>query len=449
MTPAGLLPPVAGADVLVVVLDTLRQDRTSSYGYARDTTPVFDALAAEGTRYTEARSTSGWTTPAHASMFTGLQPAAHGANQEMWDLTADHTTLAEILDAKGYRTVAGVGNPMLAPARGFAQGFQEYYEGWRAQRPAVGALGGETTDAGTVTWLKDALAKRDGRPQFVFVNLIGIHSPYDSCGESCGRYGATVEGGIVENGWQDFYLGRLHHDAAALTRLSDLYDAEVREADRRLGEVVAAFDAAAGDRPRLVIVTSDHGENIGEHGHLDHVFTLYETTVRVPLAVKGAGFPVGVDASPVQLHDVFPTVLRAAGVSLAEHPSQALPFDEVPDGRTVVLEYDKPVQASRILLKRAANDEERARLEVYQRHLRGIVDGSEKLVEAEDGLREIYDLSVDPGEVTNLAPKRPEGALDARLDETFEALGRKVTEGETTQVDPETRKALEALGYLE
>jgi len=436
-------------DVLVVVLDTLRQDRVSSYGYGRDTTPVLDALAAQGTRYANARSTSSWTTPAHASLFTGLHPAAHGANQEMWDLTADQVTLAEILSERGYRTIAGVGNPMLAPARGFSQGFQEYHEGWRAQRPSVGAVGGETTDTGTVRWLATHLAKRDDRPQFVFVNLIGIHSPYDSCGESCGRYGAAIDGGIVENGWQDYYLGRLTHDQAALTRLSDLYDAEVREADRHLGEVIAAFEAAAGDRPKVVIVTSDHGENIGDHGHLDHVFTLYESVVRVPLVVRGPGVPVGVDPSPVQLHDVFPTVLGAVGVPLAEHPSQGHPLDEVSDGRTVVLEYDKPVQASRILLKRAANDDEKARLEAYQRHLRGIVDGNDKLVEAEDGLREIYDLSGDPTELTNLAPTRPEGDLDAKLEGAFKAVDRDVRAGETTDVDAETRSALEALGYLE
>ena len=433
-----------GPDILVVVLDTLRQDRVGSYGYERDTTPVLDGLAARGTRYTEARSTSSWTSPAHASMLTGLHPAAHGATQEKWDLELAQTTLPEILVPHGYRAIAGIGNPMLANARGYGQGFEAYYEAWRARKPWEGASGGLTTDEATLRWLVEQTSARDERPQFVFVNVIGIHTPYDSCLESCGRYGAALDGGLVDNQWQEVYLGRVTHSEADLKRLSDLYDAEVREADAFLGKIVAAFEAAAGDRPRLVIVTSDHGENLGDHGHIDHVFTLYESVVDVPLVAVGEGFAAGaVDPSPVQVHDVFATVLRAAGATAA---SQSLPLDEVPDDRTVLLDYHEPVQATRVLLGKAT-PEEKARLAVYQRHLRSIVEGGTKLIEAEDGLREVYELPSDPSERANVSPAHPE--LDAVLKARFAEIARATATGETPAVDPETQEALQALGYLE
>ncbi|MEO0606055.1 MAG: sulfatase-like hydrolase/transferase, partial [Myxococcota bacterium] len=105
-------------DVLLVVMDTVRQDRVGSYGYARATTPHVDALAATGIRYAEARSVAPWTSPSHASLFTGLFPDEHRTTQESWTLEASHETLAERLRAAGYRTVAAVGNPMVSAKRG-------------------------------------------------------------------------------------------------------------------------------------------------------------------------------------------------------------------------------------------------------------------------------------------------------------------------------------------
>lgn len=429
-------------DILVVVLDTLRQDRVGAYGYERDTTPVLDALAAKGTRYSEAHSTGGWTTPAHASLFTGLYPAAHGATQEYWTLDDKHQTLAEVMGAAGYRTVGVSGNPMLATNKGFAQGFDHYEESWRAKN-----LKG-TRDEYTVEWLRAELGKRGREPQLVFVNLIGIHSPYDSCGSDCGAFGARLGGGPVDNNWQEYYLGRFQPSPESLVRLSDLYDAEVKHADALLGSILEAFDEATGERRQLVVVTSDHGENIGEHGHLDHVFSLYETTVRVPLVVYGTGVPVEVDSSPVQLHDVFATLTRAAGV---EAPSQGLPLSEVPDTRPVVVEYYKPVQASRMLEKRAENDEERARLARFQRRLHAYTAEHWKAITASDGHGELYNLAADPSEAADLALPEAERLERMRVttQTVLERLSREHSQGEVPAADAETQAALEALGYLE
>jgi arylsulfatase A-like enzyme len=447
--PAGVRAAAGPKDVLVVVMDTLRQDRVGSYGYARDTTPRLDALAARGARFANARSTSTWTSPAHASLFTGLLPMTHGTNQERWDLFTPSPTLAEVLSAHGYRTVAAVGNPMLAYQHGFARGFGDYYEAWTVGHPWLERLRPTSVDERAVRYAEDRLAEEPDRPLFLFVNLIGIHSPYDSCGASCGLFGADPAQGVVENRWQDYYLGRISLDAATLRRLSDLYDAEVHEVDRRMGELVARFEAVRGARPQLVVVTSDHGENLGDHGHVDHVFSLYESTVRVPLVVLGEGFaPNEVVDAPVQLHDLFPTVLQAAGVGGDALHVQGLPVRSVPAERPAVLEYDRPVQATRIL-EEHATPEEKARLEVYQRRLQAIVARGQKLIRGDDGLRELYDLAADPTERVDLAAQRPTAPLELALDAIVKRNGRAARSGSTPLEDEETRHALQALGYLE
>ena len=447
--PAGVHATTGPKDILVVVMDTLRQDRVGSYGYARRTTPELDALASRGTRFANARSTSTWTSPAHASLFTGLLPMAHGTNQERWDLFTPSPTLAEVLSAHGYRTVGAVGNPMLATQHGFARGFEDYHEAWTVEHPWLERLRPTSVDERAVRYAEGRLAEEPDRPLFLFVNLIGIHSPYDSCGASCGLFGADPAQGVCENRWQDYYLGRISLDAPTLRRLSDLYDAEVHEVDRLMGELVARFEAVRGARPQLVIVTSDHGENLGDHGHVDHVFSLYESTVRVPLVLLGDGVAAGerVDA-PVQLHDLFPTVLEAAGVGTEALHVQGLPLRSVPADRPAVLEYDRPVQATRIL-EEHATPEEKARLEVYQRRLQAIVAGGQKLIRGDDGLRELYDLAADPTERVDLASQRPTAPLELALDAIVRRDGRQKPSGSTPLEDEETRHALQALGYLE
>src|SRR5688572_485714 len=118
-------------NVLLIVLDTTRRDRLSLYGYARETSPCLAALAREAAVFTQAYSTSSWTSSAHASLFTGLYPAAHHVTQEAWSMPEQLFTLAEAFSICGYRTAGIVGNPMVGRALGFSQGFQSFLETWR------------------------------------------------------------------------------------------------------------------------------------------------------------------------------------------------------------------------------------------------------------------------------------------------------------------------------
>lgn len=440
-------PPPGAPDVLVVVLDTVRQDRTSTFGADRPTTPNLDALAAAGVRYPNTWSTSGWTSPAHASLFTGLYAVGHGCTQERWDLAEAHDTLAERLAAAGYETVGAVGNPMIGAARGFAQGFATYTESWRDR-----VRGEALPDDATATFVEQHLAgRRAERPLFLFVNLIGAHTPYSSCGASCGAFGeeAGRRSGIVDSDWRDVYRGRRALTEDQLARLRVLYDTEVLEVDRHLGRILAAFDAATGG-DGIVLVTSDHGENIGDHGHVNHVFSLYESTTRVPLVARGlGGAPGSASERPTSLVDLFPTVLGAAGL---DAPSQGLPLGEAPGPRGVLIEYYRPRQALDRTL-RDATEAERARLAVYERRLKAWVEDGWKLHHGDDGLRELYHLAADPDEAVDLAAAEPArvAALEAAL---AEALAARRTDASPPAaapeaVDPETRAALEALGYFE
>ncbi len=451
LLPAACAPSASPPDVVVVVLDTARADRLTPYGYARETTPVLASLAAEARVFEQAYSTSSWTAPAHASLFSGLYPIAHRTTQESWTLPAAIETLAEILSAHGYESHGVVGNPMISRTRGFDQGFATWTESWRqVPRPRVDAHA-----AGAVADLLESRTR--SAPLFLFVNLIGPHSPYDSCGRHCDRWVSDPGVPIRANHWREYYLGRRDLAPAELVALSERYDGELRRIDELLGEILAALDGN-GYGDALLVVTSDHGENLGERGHVDHVFSLYETTTRIPLIVRHAHRfePGSRDPAPAQLPDVFATVLAAAGIDAAAYGVQGVDLAGPPTARTggdVFLEYYRPVQALGRTL-RTASVEERERVARYDRRIRAIVSDGWKLLWGSDGRHELYHLAVDPAETRDLidAPEHVERRDDlARrlraLEERYAAEGGEPASPSALPRD--TREALEALGYAE
>lgn len=436
-------------DIAIIVLDTVRRDRLSSYGYSRKTSPFLDALAANSTLFSEAYSTSCWTAPAHASLFTGLYPASHGSTQESWNLSEDLLTIAEVLSASGYETMAVTGNPVISRKRGFGQGFERYLESWR-----MAARSELPRDEVTVRLVADMLSKRDiERPLLLFVNLIGAHAPYDSCGQSCGAFGAEPSEGVHDNFWREFYRGQRNFTPEELTRLNDLYDAEIREVDRNLGRILRVLRGQSQNL--FVAVTSDHGENIGEHGHMNHVFSLHETTIQVPLIVSyPARFPRGgVDRAPTQLVDLFPTIATLAGAPA--DAVQGVPLFESREGRPILTEYYLPMQALGQVLE-TATPAQKARLSQYRRRIKSYATDGWKLHWGDDSRSELYHLAEDPDEEQNLIDAPGQEARSARLrDELEEQIAQYESERSPqepmmeVEVDEKTRSELEALGYFE
>ena len=450
-SPAAALRSAAGSgenraapDIVLVVLDTTRRDRTSLHGYERPTTPGLEQLAGESTVFERAYSTSSWTAPAHASLFTGLWPASHGVTQKAWSLPSGYATLAELLRERGYHTAAAVGNPMLGAGLGFDQGFDEYVETWRGPRqdqaphPAVRVL--------------ERLLDRQRGPYFAFFNFIEPHSPYTSTGPYAEEFVRDPSIELTANRWRQHYTGAAAHGEAELAHLGDLYDAQLRHADELVSELVELLRTRGRLDRTVLVVTADHGENLGDHGHLDHVFSLYETTVRIPLLVR---YPAEFDpgqrvTAPVQLPDLFTTLARLGGVPGARRQGLDLARDELPADRAVLLSYDFPLQALAAIGAAA----EHPALDVQRRRLWALIEGEWKLVAGSDGLLELYDLGVDPDERRDLSQTNPERTLALRarlLSVLAQRAGpeRVDTVGPDEVFDEEMLRALRALGYVE
>jgi arylsulfatase A-like enzyme len=170
--------PATRPNVVLVVVDTLRQDRLSCCGHPRRMTPHLDRLAAGGVLYAEATTVAPWTLPSHGSLLTGLLPSAHGSHWEHYSLNPSTPTLAELLRARGYRTFARCANPWLSPGNGYDRGFEKYElaVAWRRQIEATGDKGASATVERVFTWLDDPAGA--GEPFFVFLNLMEPHLPY-------------------------------------------------------------------------------------------------------------------------------------------------------------------------------------------------------------------------------------------------------------------------------
>jgi arylsulfatase A-like enzyme len=430
------VPPPAGTpDVILVTLDTTRADHLSTYGYARETSPHLTAFAGDALRFDQARSPAAWTLPGHASLFTGMYPSRHGAHlaggflggrsidghqRVAYPLPEDRVTLAEALRDRGYRTAGFAANfSYLYRAFGVAQGFGHWDDApgllFRvrpnvvhfAQQFAPGFClkpfrGADEVNREAFAWLDGAAADR---PVFLFVNYMEAHEPwlaappYDRWARGLPDASRLARKNLYTHTMRTFT------DAEQAFIVAN-YDGELVKLDEALGALLAGLHARGRYENALVIVTSDHGESLGEHGQVGHIGRmLYEPLLHVPLVVKfpGAERPRGRVADPVQLVDVLPTVLEAAGAPIpagvqgepllhVTHPSVA----EEDINPWLVAHYGP----------------------AYDRATRVLYDGSYKLITTSHGERMLFDLARDPAEADDLAARDPDrvDALARRLD---------------------------------
>lgn len=458
---ARLLLPLSHAnadrpDLLIVVLDTVRADRLSSYGYERDTTPEIDAFARDAIRFTNFYSTSSWTVPSHASLFTGLFPLAHRATQTNVELARHHTTLAELLLEEGYQTWAASGNPFVGPETKLDQGFETFVQTWsqQADEPAARPAEHRAVEAFR-TFLGEAT--RDD-PFFAFVNLIEAHSPYVPPAELERRFLRRVPGVVqgfrlANKPWTDHFVGE-PFSKDELEILSDLYDGEVAYASQIFHELLKTLRADGRFDDTWIVLTSDHGEHFGENGLIEHMFTLYNTAVRVPLIVRppgGTGRP-RVDDRPAQLIDLFAAVIAAldVGHAPAHHGVDLLADDHRRE--LVFSEYHYPSQVLGVFHP-ADLEAHPSRIGPHRRTLLALQRGDLRFIWSSDGRHELYDLSNDPGETRNLydpeTPSKGGAELRARLEEI---AGRAPTElikdPSMPELSTEAEEALRALGYV-
>lgn len=290
--PAILEPaPEPGWSFVVVSLDTLRADHVGAYGAPNGSTPVLDALAADGVTFERAMTTYPSTTGSHMSLFTGLYPSAHDVRAPPAMLSAEIPMLAELLAPAGYVTAAVTENAMIVAAAGFERGFDSYTEFRGAEAHKASGHVDRVMDVAT-SWLSD---HRDER-FFLFLHTYEVHSPYNPPSEF-DRYPSPDDG-------------------RPLPRARAQYRGGVAYTDHELGRLRAVLDELGLSRRTVLIVTSDHGEGFGEHGVFGHGHHLTEELLRVPLVVRAPGLaPTGHRvAQPVSWVDLAPTILELAGL---------------------------------------------------------------------------------------------------------------------------------------
>jgi arylsulfatase A-like enzyme len=329
-TGCGAGSPSAPPNIVLISIDSLRPDHLGAYGYERDTSPTIDRLAREGARFENVLSTTSWTLPAHAALFTGLYDSTHGLVDNGQKLDDGHVTLAEVLKARGYETAGFFGGPYLHPVFGLSQGFDVYQSCMtttdddarerRVRREARLRRGrshkditGPRTQAEIARW---AEARTATSPYFLFVHLWDVHydfvppSPFDE---------------IFDTGYKGGVTGRLMTDPnirpnmgrRGLEHVISLYDGEIRWTDHVLDEILADLASRGMLENTLVVITSDHGEEFFEHRSKGHAKSLFDEVLKVPLIfwwpdALEAGLVV---SQQVRLVDLFPTLAGFAGAT--------------------------------------------------------------------------------------------------------------------------------------
>ena len=438
--PAGIerppSPPASGApNVVLAVLDTVRADRLSCYGHARETTPGLDAFAREeATRYTNARSTAPYTLGSHASLLTGLFPAQHGASvggPGSRPIREGIPLLGERFAAAGYTTGAVVANRFYLNRRlGFDRGFHHFDArvGTRVapfqalgQALAAPRLGHLYRDAERITEL--ALEWVDGLepgPFFLFLNYLDAHAPFRPP-----RYAWKALG----------EPGRALDDYAFEERRLLMYDSEVLYLDRWLTRLRAGLRERGVYDETLFVVTADHGHGFGDHGHEEHSWLLYDEQLRVPLLVKpprsAGGLRPAVDERLMTGADVHDLLLREAGLEVPGRPPTL-------DGLTGEWYPWTLTPRDRYIGRRMGRD--------LSRHLITWVRGDRKLIVYSDGEVEAFDLARDPGELEPLELSTAElEAARAEAAAWWDAYPP--PQDEATPLDEELVRELSELGY--
>ncbi len=449
-----------GPSVILIMVDTLRADHLSCYGYDAIRTPAIDALAGDGTRFAHAYSQASWTRPSVATILTSLYPSSHKAVHKSDVLPDAVTTLPEVLQAAGYHTVGFANNINVAPLFNFQQGFDEYWflepvfffgatesaaqltlynqlrlvrERWLSRvkhvenyyQPAevvtdralawVGEYGGAARESGG--------SGQGGAPFFMFLHYMDPHDPY------------------FAHPWNGDALARVANpnpDRALADRYRAAYDGEIVYLDAQLGRLVAGLKARRRYDDTMIVLTADHGEEFCEHGGWWHGQTLYDEQLAVPLLVKparGGGTGVVSQAMVASL-DIAPTIIAAAGAVVPEAMV----------GRPLSLVASAP----------APRDHAFAESDLEGNVLRAYRTDAWKLIEANPanprGLppRQLFDVAGDPREQRDLAGSRQEevATLAARLADVHGRAVAAGVHGAKTAIDSATEERLRALGYV-
>ncbi len=424
-------PSAEPRNVILIVLDTLRADHLSSYGYSRQTSPNLDAFGAAHARFTEARSQAGCTYPSVNSLLTSR--AAYrflGQRRRHIGIPQSIPTLAERLRAHGLRTAAVSASSIVRRSPSEHNAFGEFDRGF------------DTFDESCLYRRADCVNRRARRflnhtqdPFFLYLHYTDPHGRYEPPAGYRERFATAYDGpDWVEDGnarplYESIAGTGPHVDIRPqdVQHLVDLYDGEIAYLDAQLGELLRELEARGLMQNTVIAITADHGEEFLEHGHVWHCDNVFETMLRVPLFLHVPGLTQpAAPTTPVENLDVTPTVLDALDIDI---PAEL-------EGRSLLPLLGGEPWPNRPIF-------------ALQNNYRSVTDGRRKLIfDLRSGARTLFDLAADPGETRDAADRlRPEfHAMSAALAQW---LGH--VEGSTAgdrAASEEARKVLEAVGYL-
>ncbi len=437
--------------VVLIAVDTLRADHLGIYGALPSPSPFLDARAERGMVFEWMFATSAWTLPSFGSLLTGLDPGAHEAGiilrnhpnraterervgpRSRLKLNPSVPTLAEQLTAAGFTTIALVQSPNLDPAFGLDRGFDRYEHHHADNERMLPA------DAVVSRALEIIDDQRDA-PLFLLVHLFDPHLNYHApppFGGSLTRSGSGSEPGAQrepEPDEQTLPVSGVQHLRRTSRSLSEqrkqfiraAYDEEISFVDREIERFLSGLEARGIEDETIVILTSDHGEEMFEHGGFEHGHSLYNEVLRVPLIVWDPNALPGRRLEPVSLVDIAPMILDAVGVEIPAGLHGRSPFSLPPANRLIVAE--------------------------------GTLVGAEKQMaiswplklirEVENGRVQLFDLTTDPKESRELVDAGLVRSLTAALDARLKKKGGH-SGSAPAELDPSTVEDLRALGYLE
>jgi arylsulfatase A-like enzyme len=473
-------------NIVWIVMDTVRADHLSCYGYHRSTTPRIDKIALESVVFENTFSTAPWTLSAHASMLTGMYPSVHQTTNNHQFLSYSFTTIAELLRANGYMTAAFSNNPWFSPMTNLNQGFDFFFAGYNSA--GTGNEWIELTVARLIfkvmhveneirkrfsdwktarqtnmqieKWLENKLSH--DAPFFLFINYMEAHTPY-AAPESYAvpflpntiSYKKAMQ---VNQSNMLYYAGLVDMSESDFDVLRALYDGAINHLDHYIGNLLDHLRSLNMLDDTIIIITSDHGENFGENKKMGHVFSVDDRLLRVPLIIR---YPKKVPAGqrisrPVQVHQIFRTILGLIGIEWPGRNAlqgddllQKTPSSNAPTSLSFA-ELDVFYEGIQMINQFNRN----CFVDDYARSFKTIRDKQYKYISASDGRDELYDMVKDHVETKNVIKEHPEKAEELRLRlaalfRSFDVPNLKKEKPEIAdQADLQTIEALRSLGYV-
>ncbi len=465
--------------VILIVLDTLRADRLSCYGYPQQTTPNLDRLAQSGLLFENTLTSAPWTLPSQSSLLTGRHPFQHGSTETNPHLDNSVPTLAELLKKIGYQTtVYALDNGWLSNATNILRGFDQVFDAtfqfpptkkpWiiRKFRHAFRTFFKVESRVRT-QWILNHAAEKlkknttGDMPQFMYINIMDTHLPYHPAFKFRRKFGLkNTDPHNVEYLQKSFKQIRSRPEDLSdkqLLTLQCLYDACVATADYRLAKLLKILQRPQLRDNSILVVTSDHGEHLGEHGLLNHWFSLHDILLKVPLIIS---YPKKISQGQrikpqIQQHNLMYTLLDLIGYqdpSITPELIKTNSLLEIAAGNIhapefTYAEHDYPVLNLQEIRRYNPEFNDENLISPKQ----AIRTNQFKYIKYDSGLKELFNLEKDPGETTDVITQYPKVAEILKNQLTLlhnQSVIKQKNKINISEFDPEVKKRLSDLGYI-